>query len=58
MDLERRPWLTLVDGHEAQLERIHACIEPHRVVVTLILLFIHVIAYLWKVIWYFHAPGQ
>lgn len=44
MDRERRPpWLMLVDGHEAQSEPIHTCIEPHRVEVTLILLFIYVL---------------
>lgn len=29
-DPERqRPWVMLVDGHEGQLEHIHACKEPH-----------------------------
>ncbi len=49
----------LVDGHEAQLEHIHTCIGPHRVEVTLMLLFIHVIAYsLEGGLVCFHAPGS
>jgi hypothetical protein len=54
----RRPWVMLVDGHEGQLEHIHACIERYRVEVTLILDFIHVLEYLWKAAWCFHAPGS
>ena len=54
----RRPWVMLVDGHEGQLEHIHACIERYRVDVTLILDFIHVLEYLWKAAWCFHAPGS
>ncbi|MGH8570399.1 MAG: ISKra4 family transposase, partial [Gammaproteobacteria bacterium] len=33
----KRPWVMLVDGHEGQLEDIHAAIERHGVEVTLIL---------------------
>jgi hypothetical protein len=54
----RRPWVMLVDGHEGQLEYIHACIERYRVDVTLILDFIHVLEYLWKAAWCFHPPGS
>lgn len=58
-DPERqRSWVMLVDGHEGQLEHIHTCIERHRVEVTLILDFIHVLEYLWKAAWCFHAPGS
>ena len=53
----RRPWVMLVDGHEGQLEHIHASIEYHRVEVTLILDFIHVLEYLWKAAWCFHPPA-
>jgi hypothetical protein len=48
----------LVDGHEGQLEHIHACIERYRVDVTLILDFIHLLEYLWKAAWCFHPPGS
>jgi hypothetical protein len=48
----------VVDGHEGQLEPIQASIEHHRVDVTLILDFIHVLEYLWKAAWCFHAPGS
>jgi hypothetical protein len=54
----RRPWVMLVDGHEGQLEHIHAGIGHHRVEVTLILDFIHVLEYLWKAAWGFFTPGS
>lgn len=54
----RRLWVMLVDGHEGQLEHIHAGIEHHRVKVTLILDFIHVLEYLWKAAWGFFTPGS
>jgi hypothetical protein len=53
----QRPWVMLVDGHEGQLEDIHAAIERHGVEVTLILDFIHVLEYLWKATWCFFVPG-
>lgn len=53
----KRPWVKLVDGHEGQLEDIHAAIERHGVKVTLILDFIHVLEYLWKAAWCFFVPG-
>jgi hypothetical protein len=53
----KRPWVMLVDGHEGQLEDIHAAIERHGVEVTLILDFIHVLEYLWKAAWCFFIPG-
>ena len=57
-DPERRPWVMLVDGHEGQLEHIHAGIEHHRVEVTRILDFIHVLEYRWKAAWGFFPPGS
>ncbi|MGH7371685.1 MAG: ISKra4 family transposase [Candidatus Methylomirabilales bacterium] len=54
----KRPWVMLVDGHEGQLEDIHAAIERHGVEVTLILDFIHVLEYLWKAAWCFFTPGD
>lgn len=54
----RRPWVMLVDGHEGQLEHIHAGIEHYRVEVMLILDFIHVLEYLWKAAWCFFTPGS
>jgi hypothetical protein len=53
----KRPWVMLVDGHEGQLEDIHAAIERHGVEVTLVLDFIHVLEYLWKAAWCFFVPG-
>jgi hypothetical protein len=58
-DPERRQsWVILVDGHKGQLEHIHTCIERYQVELTLILDFIHVLEYLWKAAWCFHAPGS
>jgi hypothetical protein len=54
---QRRPWVMLVDGHEGQLDQIHAAIERHQVKLTLVLDFIHVLEYLWKAAYGFHAPG-
>jgi hypothetical protein len=54
----RRPWVMVVDGHEGQLEPIQASIEHHRVEVTLILDFIHVLEYRWKAAWSFFTPGS
>jgi hypothetical protein len=54
----QRPWVMLVDGHEGQLDTIHAAIERHGVEVTLILDFIHVLEYLWKAAWCFFVPGD
>lgn len=53
----KRPWVMLVDGHEGQLEDIHAAIERHGVELTLILDFIHVLEYVWKAAWCFFVPG-
>lgn len=53
----KRSWVMLADGHEGQLEDIHAAIERHGIGVTLILDFIHVLEYLWKAAWCFFLPG-
>jgi hypothetical protein len=54
---QQRPWVMLVDGHEDQLASIQVCSERHQVEVTLVLDFIHVLEYLWKAAYCFHAPG-
>ncbi len=55
---KRRTWVMLVDGHEDQLRHIHAYIRRHKVQVVLILDFIHVLEYLWKAAYCFHAKGS
>jgi hypothetical protein len=47
-----------VDGGVQQLKDIKTCIEYHQVAVTLILDFIHVLAYLWKAAFCFSCRGQ
>ena len=54
---KRRPWVMLVDGNKDQLKHIRSCMKHHGVSVTLILDFIHVLEYLWKAAYAFHAPG-
>jgi len=53
-----RPWVMLVDGQVQQLKHIKAYIKHHRVEVTLVLDFIHVLEYLWKATYGFHAEGS
>jgi hypothetical protein len=48
----------LVDGGVQQLKDIKTCIEYYQVAVTLILDFIHVLEYLWKAAFCFHAEGS
>jgi hypothetical protein len=52
----RRTWIALADGDVHQLERIRAEAAARDVTVTIIIDFIHVIEYLWKAAWCFHAP--
>jgi hypothetical protein len=47
-----------VDGGVQQLKNIQTCIEYYQVAVTLILDFIHVLEYLWKAAFCFHAEGS
>lgn len=54
---QRRVWAMLVDGHKEQLKHIRACMQRHLVGVILILDFVHVLEYLWKAAYCFHAPG-
>lgn len=54
---QQREWVVLVDGHEAQLRQIVAAATSQDVEVTPILDFIHVLEYLWKAAYGFHAEG-
>jgi hypothetical protein len=54
---QRRVWAMLVDGHKEQLKHIRACMRRHLVGVILILDFVHVLEYLWRAAYCFHAPG-
>jgi len=53
-----RPWIALVDGNTHQIERIHAEARDHHVTVPILIDFVHVVEYLWKAAWCFHAEGD
>ena len=52
-----RTWLVLVDGQEAQQREVEAAIARHRTDVVVIQDFVHVLEYLWKAAYCFHADG-
>jgi hypothetical protein len=54
----KRPWAILVDGGEKQLDLVLGLIRQYRPDVSLILDFIHVLEYLWKAAYGFHAVGS
>jgi len=51
-----RPWIALVDGDRHQIEVIRAEAAARGITVTILVDFIHVLEYLWKAAWCFHAP--
>jgi hypothetical protein len=54
----RKRWVVLLDGHVDQLARVRAAAKRHRVTVTIVLDLIHVLEYLWKAAYVFHAEGS
>ena len=48
----------LVDGNNHQIDRIHAEARSRKVAVPIIIDFVHVLIYLWKAAWRFHAEGD
>ena len=54
---QQRAWVVLVDGEPHQLARIHAAAARHQVTVTIVMDFIHVLAYLWDAAHSFY-PGD
>lgn len=55
---KERPWAVLLDGAEKQLELVASLILLYSPDVTLILDFIHVLEYVWKAAYSFHAVGS
>ena len=51
-------WVALVDGNETQLGDILACAEHYAVELTVVVDLIHVVEYVWKAAWAFHAEGS
>ena len=52
----RRTWIALVDGDVHQISLIQAQAAARGITVTIVIDFIHVLEYLWKTAWCFHAP--
>ncbi|MEF8751416.1 MAG: hypothetical protein V5A91_04970 [Candidatus Accumulibacter necessarius] len=52
-----RTWWVLVDGQEAQQREIEAAIARHRTDGVVLQDFVHVLEYLWKAAYCFHADG-
>jgi hypothetical protein len=55
---QHRQWVVLVDGDRHQLRRLRACVANHHLAVTFVLDFLHVLTYLWKAAYSFHAQGS
>lgn len=55
---KRRTWVVLVDGDANQLDRVSRCADRHDVGVVTIVDFIHVLEYLWRAAWAFHAKAD
>jgi hypothetical protein len=53
-----RTWVALVDGNNHQIDRIHAEASTRTVKVHVLLDFVHVLEYLWRAAWSFHAEGD
>jgi len=54
---QQRHWVVLVDGDERQLRAIQAAARRHRVKLTIVCDFIHVMEYLWKAAYCFYEPA-
>ncbi len=51
-----RTWIALADGDVHQLDCIAAQAAQRGITITIVIDFIHVLEYLWKAAWCFHAP--
>jgi hypothetical protein len=54
----QRTWVALVDGNAHQIDRIHTEARTRKLTVPIVVDFIHVLEYLWKAAWCFHAEGD
>ncbi|NBO39812.1 ISKra4 family transposase [bacterium] len=55
---QSREWVILVDGHPHQIKQIKKVMKRLKVKAVIIQDFIHVLEYLWKATWCFHAKGS
>ena len=53
----RKSWVALVDGNDTQLRLLKACAKRRGITLAIIVDVIHVIEYLWKAAYCFHAEG-
>jgi hypothetical protein len=53
-----RTWVALVDGNRHQIDRIRAEARRRKVKVSILVDIVHVLEYLWKAAWSFHAEGD
>jgi hypothetical protein len=53
-----RTWVALIDGDNHQIEMIRAQAAQRGVTITILIDLIHVLEYLWKAAWCFHAPPR
>jgi hypothetical protein len=51
-----RTWIALVDGDNYQLGLVQAAAAARGITLAVLVDFIHVLEYLWKAAWCFHAP--
>jgi hypothetical protein len=51
-----RTWIGLIDGDNHQISLFQAQAADRGVTITIVIDFIHVLEYLWKAAWCFHAP--
>jgi hypothetical protein len=54
----QKKWVALLDGNADQLALVRAAARKHRVELTIVLDVIHVLEYLWKAAYVFHAEGS
>lgn len=54
----QREWVVLVDGNSTQIEAVIAQAVARRIMVTIVIDFIHVLEYLWKAAWSFFDKGE
>ncbi len=55
-DLRRR-WIVLVDGQRDQIARVERAARAMRAPITIVLDIVHVLEYLWRAAYVFHADG-
>ena len=53
----KQQWVAVVDGTEEQLRLLHRLARRHGVALTIVLDIIHVVEYLWKAAYVFHAQA-